>query len=194
MIESEATLHTWISHYVKEDPEIKRQVDIIDKNNEYLFGSDSLREPNFELQFPDTLTKEVYLLMLKKIFAAIRHVIYKQIRELVRGRPEKYITKNEMKDILMNMDVQTIRAKVFQLYGLPEPSPRQPSHRILQKAHYTFMIDKDFMQSVKDAKQSHERFMTAILASDVFPYLDTKNPLDSSEPDDLPARFGTNWY
>lgn len=24
MIESEATLHTWISHYVKEDPEIKR--------------------------------------------------------------------------------------------------------------------------------------------------------------------------
>ena len=117
-----------------------------------MFGSDSLREPNFELQFPDTLTKEVYLSMLKKIFAAIRHVIYKQIRELVRGRPEKYITKNEMKDILMNMDVQTIRAKVFQLYGLPEPSPRQPSHRILQKAHYTFMIDKDFMQSVKDAK------------------------------------------
>jgi hypothetical protein len=69
--------------------------------------------------------------MLKKIFAAIRHVIYKEIRVIVRSRSEKYITKNEMKDILMNMDVQAIRGKVFSMHGLPEPSPRQPSHRIL---------------------------------------------------------------
>lgn len=83
-----------------------------------------------------------------------------------------------MKDILHNMDVQTLRAKVFQLYGLPEPTPRQPSHRILQKAHYTFMIDKDFMQQVREVKQAHERYMTAILGSDVFPSLE-KDPLVS---------------
>lgn len=99
-----------------------------------------------------------------------------------------------MKDILANMDVQTIRGKVFEMFGLPEPSPRNPSHRILQKAHYTFMIDKDFMQQIRETKQSHERFMTAILASDVFPGLDTANPLDSKNEDDIPQRFGPKWF
>jgi hypothetical protein len=134
------------------------------------------------------------LKILKKIFAAIRHVIYKEIRGIVRNRPEKYITKNEMKDILHNMDVQTIRTKVFQMYGLPQPSPKNPSHKILQKAHYTFMIDKEFMQEVRQVKQSHEHYMTAILASDVFPMLDVKNPLDSLEDDSIPERFGPKWY
>ena len=36
--------------------------------------------------------------------------------------------------------------------------------------------------------------MTAILASDVFPGLDTKNPLDSNNEDDIPQRFGPNWF
>jgi hypothetical protein len=56
------------------------------------------------------------------------------------------------------------------------------------------MIDKDFMQQVREAKQSHERFVTAILASDVFPGLDTTNPLDSVNDDSLPDRFGTKWF
>lgn len=48
------------------------------------------------------------------------------------------------------------------------------------------MLDKDFMQQIRETKQSHERFMTAILASDVFMGLDTNNPLDSSQEDEIP--------
>ena len=114
MVESPQTLHEWITHYIKADREVARQVDLIDKNNDRLFSSEtSAQAPNFELEFPATLTKEIYLAMLKKIFAAIRHAIYKRIRDIVRARSEKYITKNEMKDILMGLDVQTIRARVF---------------------------------------------------------------------------------
>ncbi len=81
------------------------------------------------------------------------------------------------------------------MHGLPEPSPRQPSHRILQKAHYTFMVDRDFMQRVRDIKQQHERYMTAILASDVFPSLESLDPLASLDQEDpIPARFGPNWF
>ena len=36
--------------------------------------------------------------------------------------------------------------------------------------------------------------MTAILASDVFPFLDTKNPLDSRDEDEVPQRFGPKWF
>lgn len=50
------------------------------------------------------------------------------------------------------------------------------------------------MQQVREAKQSHERFVTAILASDVFSGLDTKNPLDSVDEDSLPDRFGKKWF
>ncbi|CDW76168.1 UNKNOWN [Stylonychia lemnae] len=191
MIE-ERTLHSWIDHYIS-DPSIKSQLDLIDINNDRLFG-EVLQEPNFNLEFPSTLTKEVYMKILKKVFATIRHRVYKQIRDIVRPRPDKYITKNELKDILHNLDFQNIRARVYTMYGLPEPTPRQPSHRILQKAHYTYMIDKEFMQEIRETKQAHERFMTQILASDVFPGLDTKNPLDSSEEEVVPARFGSNWY
>ncbi len=80
------------------------------------------------------------------------------------------------------------------MHGLPEPSPRNPSHRVLQKAHYTFMLDKDFMQQIRETKQSHERFMTAILASDVFPGLDTKDPLETTLEDEVPQRFGPKWF
>jgi hypothetical protein len=56
------------------------------------------------------------------------------------------------------------------------------------------MIEKDFMQSVREVKQGHERYITAILASDVFPGLEAKDPLTSIEEDDIPKRFGSSWF
>lgn len=178
-------------HYI-DDPRVKRQVDLFDLNNERLFNK--LEAPDFELEYPETLTKEVYLSILKKVFATIRYRIYKQIRDIIRPREQKYLTKNELKDILHNLNVQEIRAKAFQLYGLPEPSPRFPSHRTLQKAHYTYMIDKDFMNTIRQVKQSHERFMTAILACDVYPALEKTDPLSSQEEDHIPPKFGPRWF
>jgi hypothetical protein len=78
-------LHAWITHYI-DDPEIKKQVEMIDINNERLFGGEKLEIPDFGLEFPSTLTKDTYLKMLKKIFAAIRYKIYCQIRAIVRNR------------------------------------------------------------------------------------------------------------
>ena len=36
--------------------------------------------------------------------------------------------------------------------------------------------------------------MTAILASDVFPSLESHNPLSTTEFEEIPARFGANWF
>lgn len=80
MVKDSQTLGEWIQYYMKDDPEIKRQVDIIDSNNDKLFAGEKPLPPDFQLEFPHTLTKETYLSMLKKIFAAIRHVVYKEIR------------------------------------------------------------------------------------------------------------------
>ena len=48
---------------------------------------------------------------------------------------EKYITKNEMRDLLANLDVKAIRVAVFDLYGL------KYDERALMKAYYSFMVD-----------------------------------------------------
>ena len=36
--------------------------------------------------------------------------------------------------------------------------------------------------------------MTAILAGDVFPGMDRKNPLESKEADSIPDKFGKRWF
>lgn len=64
MVDSEATLRDWIAFYMKDDPNIKRQVELIDANHDYLFANPTPRQPDFELEYPPTLTKEVYLKML----------------------------------------------------------------------------------------------------------------------------------
>jgi len=48
---------------------------------------------------------------------------------------EKYITKNEMKSIMSELDVQKIRQDVFELYNL------KYDQRALMKAYYSYMID-----------------------------------------------------
>jgi hypothetical protein len=47
MVESEEKLAEWIQNYIKTDPEVKRQVDIIDKNYDDLFAGLPPTRPNF---------------------------------------------------------------------------------------------------------------------------------------------------
>ena len=80
----------------------------------------------------------MYLIVTLKIFAVVRHQLYIQIRSLVRSHSthtEKYVTKNEMKEILGSLDVRKIREDVFDLYSL------KLENQDLVKAYYTFMID-----------------------------------------------------
>lgn len=67
----------------------------------------------------------------------MRHKVYAAIRQLVRSREDKYITKNEMKDILGSLDTREIRASVFALFGVTGCTEFD-----LIKAYYTFMIDQ----------------------------------------------------
>ena len=83
MLDSESQLHAYISHYM-DDPEVKRSIDLIDINNERLFTRQE--PPDFELQYPASLTKDVFLKILKKVFACTRQWIYKEIRKIVRER------------------------------------------------------------------------------------------------------------
>ena len=56
------------------------------------------------------------------------------------------------------------------------------------------MGERAFYEGIRLVKQSHERYMTAILSCDVFPGLDKTDPMSSPDEDLIPDRFGPNYY
>jgi hypothetical protein len=63
--------------------------------------------------------------MISKLYAVIRHDTYKKVRAIIRSRVDKNysLTHDEMIDLIKNLDYQTIKGKVYELFGFPEPSP-----------------------------------------------------------------------
>ena len=64
-----------------------------------MFAQSPPQMPNFELEFSAKLSKKVYSRVIGKIFAMLRHLLYKEVRRIVRGREDPkagtYLTKNE---------------------------------------------------------------------------------------------------
>ena len=117
-------------------------------------------KPDFELIFPAQLTKRTYVLVVKKIFAVMRHLLYCEIRKIQRARGSKtalsssavsgtsnhYLTKNELRKILEELDIATIRRQVFSLYGVQLDDNLGEEQRTLLKAYYTYMSDRHFQE------------------------------------------------
>lgn len=128
----------------------------------------------------------------------MRYQVYMAIRDAIRGvhaAPVKAITQNHLAEILRGLDIWSIRNSVFDLYGFG--SLNEPTHRTLMKAHVVFLSkNKDFHQSIKDIRYSHQRYMTDILASDVFRDLEVQgNPLASKDVEDkIPEKYGKQWF
>lgn len=98
---------------------------------------------------------------MKKVLAVSRHIIYSEIRKVVRARgaqtalssstsSKHYLTNNELRKILEELDFGKIRRGVFTLYGLGDETEYAP--RSLLKAYYTYMSDRHFMEAVWQAR------------------------------------------
>lgn len=68
------------------------------ESEELLFPEGHVRaqKPEVKLQVPEALTEEVYLKMLKKIFACIRFQVYSKIRHLVREKNQTHISRGQL--------------------------------------------------------------------------------------------------
>ena len=57
-----------------------------------------------------------------------------------------------------------IRMKVFEQAGIPVDQPLiDPPHEILMRAHYTYIFDKDFDNSIEQLKKKHEKDIALLL-------------------------------
>ena len=165
---------------------MKQIVALFQINEDRLFKQAQPEKPDFKLEFPERLTKKTYLNVVAKIFAVVRFQVYKEIRNLVRNREKRYVTKNETKAILESLNILQIRMDVFRLYGFAD---YEYESRALKKAYYTYMSDSKFAAKKQKIAESHEKYMTAILICDVFPGLEKNDPLSSPDEDEVPARF-----
>jgi len=178
-------LASWIAFYSKQSPSIAQEVALFQLNEDRLFKVPP-EKPDFKLEFPERLTKKVYLSVVAKIFAVIRHKIYCAIRALVRQREKAYITKNETQTILEGLDIKKIRQDVFRLYGFAD---YEYEERVLMKSYYTYISDTKFVEKKRRLTDAHEKYVTAILICDVFPGLDKTDPLSHPDEDEIPAKF-----
>ena len=152
----------WIAYYCERDETILGIINLLEVNVDKLFLKKPAEKPDFALQFSDKLTKNLYVKIVKKIFAVMRHLLYKEIRKVLRARTNKtalsaqisvsgtnknYLTKNELRKILEEIDIGGIRKQVFALYGLEDE--KESEQRTLLKAYYTFMSNRTFEEQVR---------------------------------------------
>jgi len=115
------------------------------------------------------------------------------------------VTKNETREILHNLDVQQIREQVFGLLLTPGKAggsnlidtmapQTKVTEQLLLQCYYSYMGDHAFTNEIRQAKQSHERFVIGILTCEVFPNLDKLNPLETTDEDAIPNKYGPKWY
>ena len=73
----------WKEHF-DDLPFMVRDRDTMEKLDEDLFEKQRIEHLSFEDEIPDDLTAEKYLLMYKKIWAVIRHDLWKEIEQTKR--------------------------------------------------------------------------------------------------------------
>ena len=69
----------------------------------------------------------------------------------VSGTSSHYLTKNELRKILEELDIAAIRRQVFDLYNIQfdnvgdgDSGQDEEEQRTLLKAYYTYMSDRQF--------------------------------------------------
>ena len=89
-----ATLEAWIAHY-KDTKEVKDQVASITKLHHDVFERQQVDHIDYSDEIPKEFTKEMYIATFTKIWATIRHDMWKQIQEAKkRLRVEKLEDKD----------------------------------------------------------------------------------------------------
>ena len=72
-------LEEWIKHY-SNDPEVKKQGESISKLHDDVFVKQQIDHIDYAADIPEKFTKEMYISTFRKIWATIRHDIWKEIK------------------------------------------------------------------------------------------------------------------
>jgi hypothetical protein len=84
MIADAEELASWIDFYCESCSLVKQTVLLFQQNEDGILLESPPRKPDFNLDFPERLTKKLYLSVIGKIFAVMRYKVYTGVRKLIR--------------------------------------------------------------------------------------------------------------
>ena len=113
---NERQFEAWVEKF-RDAPFMQKQAELIERLDGDLFVRQKIEHLSFEDDIPEELTADKYLLMYKKIWAVIRHDLYKEVQKRKKELRVSELDEKEF-DKLYNAvheRFETIRAEVWQI-------------------------------------------------------------------------------
>ena len=134
-----ATLEAWIAYY-KDTKEVKDQVASITKLHHDVFERQQVDHIDYSDEIPKEFTKEMYIATFTKIWATIRHDMWKQIQE---AKKRLRVEKLEDKDFAViyqevHNQFESVRTDIYELLMNTEVANKEYTREIMQKAYVTY--------------------------------------------------------
>lgn len=104
----------WKEHF-DDEPFMVRDRDAMEKLDEDMFVRQRIEHLSFEDEIPEELNAEKYLLMYKKIWAVIRHDLFKEIQEKKRELRTEKLEAKEFDELYeeVHKRFEKIRVEVY---------------------------------------------------------------------------------
>lgn len=118
---------------------------------------------DFELPFPEQITKEMYYELISKVLSDLRSAVKTQVTEF-RLEGNTVMTVQDRDRILSSVDGDQIRGKVLQEFGVDTQGQNAP--QIMKHAFYSFSGDQEFKDKVTQIYETHQNKMVQILKTE----------------------------
>jgi hypothetical protein len=125
----------WVTYFAS-DPVVKEQAETIQSLHEDVFKRQEIKHIDYQNDIPKEFTKELYIKTFRKIWAAIRHDIYVEIKALNgKALNEEIFAKiyNEVHERF-----ERIRTDIYCLMMDLEDLPEGKAREIMQKAYVSY--------------------------------------------------------
>ena len=145
-------------YYAKEATFIDEQKKKFEQLEKEFFVDEHITQLGFADQIPENMTAEKYLLMYKKIWATIRHDMWKEIEEKKKEQRVEKLSKDDVAKIHFDVheNFELVRQEIYsKVMDEPEITSRQ-ARRSMQMCYATHATISS-MSTAKDseAKVSH---------------------------------------
>lgn len=194
---SEELLTQWIRYFAN-DAEVTKINKSIKKLHEDVFKRFKVEQIDYAADLPAKMTKEMYIQIYRKIWASIRHDLYKAImakqKEMrTTNLPEKVFLELYDKE---SANFEKVRLQVYELMMDEVDVSQETAKEIMQKAYCYFAtipskglgdgaeaVRSRWADLVSEAATKHSRYVNDMMQGKFYDTIE-KDPRDSKAPDE----------
>jgi len=141
---NEEMLRNWMGHFAG-DSQVKQISDNTVKIEKDVFEKIKLEEITFQEKLPEKLTKEMYVQIYRKIYAAIRHDLYMRIKDEQKEKKKMNISEEDFSRLYNETykKFNDVRMDIMDLM-LDEKYEKADAKRYMQMAYVKFATESHY--------------------------------------------------